>query len=207
MKIAIGAIFRDEYEYIIEWLAWHQIAGFDSFYIADNASTDGTRALLEALADLKYIHLLYQPVLEKQVQILAYKRIMQQAITNVDAVLFIDADEFITHESMNNGDEAKLLKQLLSQKNVGMIGINWRTFGSSGHEFYNDKPVVERFTECSGGLESSTNSFLKSATRISLSQYTGPHKSDVWPEFSRINTQGEKSLILLPLMKKDCLSR
>ena len=105
MKIAIGAIFRDEYEYIIEWLAWHQIAGFDTFYIADNASSDGSTALLEALSDLGFISLIYQPVIEKRVQILAYNRVIEMAMGRVESILFIDADEFLTHESMKDGAE------------------------------------------------------------------------------------------------------
>lgn len=52
MKIAIGAIFRDAFEYITEWLVWHQLTGFDSFYIVDNASSDGSIQLLGVLSDL-----------------------------------------------------------------------------------------------------------------------------------------------------------
>ena len=49
VSIAIGAIFRNEKEYILEWIAWHQSQGIDKFIIYDNESDDGTFELLELL--------------------------------------------------------------------------------------------------------------------------------------------------------------
>lgn len=178
MNIAIGAIFRDEFDYLIEWFAWHEMAGFQSFYIADNGSTDGTLALLEAMAELGRIQLIYQPVVEKQAQLRAYNRIAQQAIGIADAILYIDADEFLTHESMIDGDEYRHLAQLLSRPDVGMVGINWRCFGSSGHKEHGPQPVIERFTDCCSDYQFSKNGHIKSASKISLTKYIGPHKSD-----------------------------
>ena len=162
MKLAIGAIFRDEFEYIVEWLAWHEMAGFSTFYIADNGSTDGTRELLEALSDLGKIHILYQPIVEKQAQIRAYNRIAQLTIDQADAVLFIDADEFLTHDSMEEGAEYNCLKKILEDDEVGMVGINWRCFGSSSLEKQDARPVVERFQHCASDLNQNPNQFLKS---------------------------------------------
>lgn len=191
MKLAIGAIFRDEFDYIIEWLAWHEMAGFSTFYIADNGSTDGTRELLEALSDLGKIHLLYQPIVEKQAQIRAYNRIAQLTIDQSDAVLFIDADEFLTHDSMEEGAEYNCLKNLLEDDEVGMVGINWRCFGSSNLKTQDDRPVVERFTKCLADKYNSKNGYLKSASKLSLSKYIGPHKADFFSDYRRINPKGD----------------
>lgn len=60
-KLCIGAIFKNEYPYILEWIAWHKLCGFDKIIIADNDSDDGTRELLQALDDLGEINLIYQP--------------------------------------------------------------------------------------------------------------------------------------------------
>jgi|GEM_PF-4049655 len=57
MKFGIGAIFKDELDYILEWLAWRRLAGFARFFVADNGSSDGTRQLLEALGEAGLINL------------------------------------------------------------------------------------------------------------------------------------------------------
>jgi len=46
MKIAIVAIFKNEFSYILEWISYHLEIGEDHFYIADNVSDDGTSQLL-----------------------------------------------------------------------------------------------------------------------------------------------------------------
>ncbi|WHI50417.1 glycosyltransferase family 2 protein [Microbulbifer sp. MLAF003] len=55
MKFGIAAIFKNEYEYILEWIVYHQLIGVDAFYIADNVSDDGSSQLLEALDSLGVI--------------------------------------------------------------------------------------------------------------------------------------------------------
>ena len=146
--IGIGAIFRDEYDYLLEWFAWHRIAGFQRFLIADNSSSDGTTALLEAFFELGLIQLIYQPVLEKRAQIAAYARLSVLALhEGVDAVLYIDAEEFLVHESLTDGEERRCLENLLEDPRVGMVGINWRTFGSSGHTIQTADPVIYRFID------------------------------------------------------------
>jgi glycosyltransferase involved in cell wall biosynthesis len=190
-NIAIGAIFRDEFDYIIEWLAWHLMAGFSDFYIADNSSTDGTKELLEALSDLGIIKIIYQPVVDKQAQIRAYNRIAQMSIDESDVILFIDADEFLTHESMENGAEYEHLRNLFKCPEVGMVGINWRCFGSSDLEKQDSRPVLERFTWCLEDSENSKNGHLKSASRIKFTRTIGPHKSDFLEPLKRISPSME----------------
>ncbi len=49
VKIAIGAIVKNEAPYLREWVAYHKAVGVDAFIIGDNDSTDGTRAFPTAL--------------------------------------------------------------------------------------------------------------------------------------------------------------
>lgn len=192
MKLAIGAIFKDEYDYIIEWLAWHKIAGFNDFYIMDNESTDKTTQLLEALEQLGYINLFYQKTLEKNTQIIAYNRIIEKAIGKIDAMLFIDADEFITHDSFIDGKEAEYLKKLLSKPKVGMVGINWRCFGSSGHKKQTKGLVIERFTKCTEKENSGVNQFLKSISKIHLIKSINPHSGKLYDNSIYLNANGQE---------------
>jgi glycosyltransferase involved in cell wall biosynthesis len=193
--LAIGAIFRDEYDYLVEWFAWHLIAGFKRFLIADNGSTDGTLALLEALSDLGVINLIYQPVLEKQAQLVAYQRIAQLAINEaIESVLYIDADEFIVHESMLDGEEYRHLENLLTNTQVGMVGINWRTFGSSGQKIQTSEPVVKRFTDYLGISEQKfvVNQHVKSVTKISHAKEIKVHTSILISPFKQVDVNGKE---------------
>jgi glycosyltransferase involved in cell wall biosynthesis len=190
-SLAIAAIFRDEYDYLIEWFAWHQIAGFKKFFIADNGSTDGTVALLEALGDLGIVELIYQPVLAKRAQLVAYQRLSQAAISHgVECLLFIDADEFLVHDSMIDGEEYECLLRLFDDPRVVMVGINWRTFGSSGQKKQVAEPVVSRFTKCCGEMELSRNGPLKSISRIPFMISIGPHVGVGFPGYKSVDVNG-----------------
>jgi len=204
MKIVIGAIFKNEIDYIVEWIAWHQLAGFNHFIIADNESTDGTTQLLEALEQLKIITLLKQPTLTKNTQILAYNRISEVAINEYDSALFLDGDEFLMHDSFIDGQEHKTLSKLIQNDDVGMVGLNWRCFGSSGQETFNNKPVISRFTWCASEGKSAeqkygANQFLKSASKISYIDRINPHTSRLNGAKKYIDSQNTeiKDFILL----------
>ena len=73
--------------------------------------------------------------------------------TQQTLILFIDADEFVTHESMEDGAEIKHLTILFNDESVGMVGINWRTFGSSGHKNTSNDLIIERLLEVKLVLE------------------------------------------------------
>ncbi|MBN2900165.1 MAG: glycosyltransferase family 2 protein [Clostridia bacterium] len=188
MKIGIGAIFRDEFDYIIEWLSYHIVAGFNDYLIADNGSTDGTRELLEALQEVGFISLLYQPVVENFAQIRAYNKIVEKTIELWDAILFIDADEFLVHDSFVDGAEMSYLINLLSDQTIGLIGINWRCFGSSGLEDQDERLVIERFRWCADDsnivpYSKVFKSILNNNNIKSLSNYSFHQKADVHISF------------------------
>jgi hypothetical protein len=172
-KIAIGAVFRNEEPYVLEWLAWHILAGFQDFLIADNCSNDGTRELLEALNEESLIRLIYQPILTKNSQTVAYSRLSQCAGEKIESILFIDADEFLVHDSMVDGAEYQCLSELLAKPDCAMVCINWRCFGSSGLESSDGRLVLERFNMY--GSDRHINRHLKSASKHRLTSLIGPH--------------------------------
>ena len=185
MELRIGAIFKNEFDYVLEWLAWHQLAGFTKYTIADNGSTDRTLALLEAFNSLGLIDLMYQPRVPGNAQLTAYRRICEKHVGDGSCLLFIDADEFLVHDSMEDGAEYTALKDLLCVADTGMVGINWRCFGSSGLEKKDARPVMERFTECAADVEFSKNCHLKSATKPAYAYQVGPHISYLYPPYKR----------------------
>ena len=60
-KLAACAIFKDEYHYVLEWVWYHILLGFQHFWLYDNGSTDGGQLLLNPLIGLGYVTLIDFP--------------------------------------------------------------------------------------------------------------------------------------------------
>lgn len=161
MRIAIAAIFKDECEYILEWIAYHRtILGIEDFIIADNASNDGTTQLLQALEVAGLIKRLFAPRVDPLIgpQAAAYNQILKLYGKHFDYILFIDADEFLVN---NSGKDLKtVLKQHEKNKDFAGLALNWRIFGSSGNHFQQPGLVIERFKQASLN-EAGTNRHVK----------------------------------------------
>jgi hypothetical protein len=191
LRIAIGAIFKNEAPYILEWIAYHRCVGVDQFFIADNNSDDGSSELLAAL-DAKGVicRLPFPHVPGKAPQMPAYAEILRRYASGVDWMAFIDADEFLVPT-----DGAQTLQPLLQDidKNtdVGAIVVNWATYGSSYHREQTSDLVIERF-----GLRAKQewlpNSHYKSIVRsqATLQQGGNPHAFRLKPAFITVHTNG-----------------
>lgn len=143
MKIAIACIVKNEFDYILEWLAYHRsVIGIQDFIIADNVSTDGTTQLLEALDSLKVIKRIHFPRVEaeKGIQVDAYNYILSEYGSKYDYICFIDADEFIVNNS------SVPFETFLKKSKPDALALNWRIFGSSGQYYQTNKLVIDRFT-------------------------------------------------------------
>ncbi len=144
-KLAIGAIFKNEEPYILEWIAYHRTLGVEEFYIADNNSDDGTTNLLAALHSAGIIRYFPFPHLPNQPpQLPAYQEIMRRFGKRTDWIAFIDADEFLLANDCNER-MSDLLRNL--NPSIGAVAVNWAIYGSSSHEIFSDELVMERFSK------------------------------------------------------------
>ncbi|AQQ66944.1 hypothetical protein Mag101_04300 [Microbulbifer agarilyticus] len=147
-RVGVAAIFKNEFEYILEWIAYHQLIGVDHFYIADNVSSDYSSELLEALDAMGVITRVYFPrVGDQGPQAGAYNKILTEFGGQVDLMAFIDADEFIV--STNEKSLKEHLQPFFESESAGAMALNWRNYGSSGHVLQDCGPVLSRFTRCS----------------------------------------------------------
>ncbi|MBY6206125.1 MULTISPECIES: glycosyltransferase family 2 protein [Halomonas] len=190
-KFCLAGIVKNEVDYMLEWVAWHHLAGFDHVIVADNMSTDGTRSLLEAMELAGLIKLIYQPTLARNTQAHCYNRVLESALGKFEFVMFLDADEFLVHESQRHGEERRLLDELTSCGGVGSISINWRCFGSGGLINKSAEPVLRRFTHCSDSSDFSADRHVKSMIRVDHVKRTGIHASLLICDMRHIDCQGE----------------
>ncbi|MCA2458817.1 MULTISPECIES: glycosyltransferase family 2 protein [Vibrio] len=130
MKLGIAAIFKNEFEFIIEWVCYHRLLGVDKFYIADNVSDDGSSELLQILDYLGYIKRIHFPRVNNiPPQAPAYNFILKEYGNEVDLLAFIDADEFIVCDGLIN--ENKIINDFYRNETLSAMGINWKIYGSS----------------------------------------------------------------------------
>ncbi|MCL2927147.1 MAG: glycosyltransferase family 92 protein [Trichodesmium sp. MAG_R01] len=169
-KVCVCAIIKDEFPYLLEWIAYHRVIGVDYFFIYDNESTDGSTELLEKLEKADIItHIKFPDTTDKVTQHAAYNDCLQQARNITEWIAFIDADEFILPHKHQD------LKTFLEgYSDVDAIAINWKIFGSSGRRYYEKSLLMERFTECST-RNFNHNGNIKTIAKIDDIGHVGTH--------------------------------
>ncbi len=175
MKVGIIAIFKNEFPYILEWIAYHRLIGINQFYIADNISDDGSSQLLEALDQAGIITRIFFPRIgEAGPQMPAYNHILHKYGGEVDLMAFIDADEFICIKGFESIQE--VLAPMMQDSTIAAMGINWRVFGSSQHVFPPKGLVIENYIHHS--LESyDNNRHIKSIVKPSYVKRMHVHEA------------------------------
>ena len=158
---------KNEASYLLEWIAFHRVYGFDTLIIYDNESTDNTRALLEPLAAHGEIEYRFQQDLPEIAPQVAALRDAHERCTT-EWIAFLDADEFLLlHQHRSVGEFLAGFGPEVSQ-----VCINWRLFGSSGQAVRNSGLVIERFRMASM-VTDPVNAHVKSFTRTK--RFQTPH--------------------------------
>lgn len=159
--LSICSIFKNEYPFILEWLAYHRCLGIKHYYIADNTSTDGSKELLIALSEIGIVKYFDYPTEDGTApQIGAYNTLLSKAET--EWLTFIDADEFLT--PVNYEDNLSELNVLLNDERVSAVALNWAVYGSSCAIIPENALVIERLNK-RANKEHSVNLHYKSIIR------------------------------------------
>lgn len=166
------AIAKDEGAYLIEWIAYHRLLGFERIVIYDNGTTDGSEQSMRAMAEAGLIEYRSWPNVEgRSPQISAYVDAAARCETRW--IGFLDIDEFLF--LMRDESVSAFLGRF--GQDVSAIGMNWRIFGSSGLVAADDRPVVERFTRAAeSGFH--INRHLKTLAVAADTYRVSPHR--VW---------------------------
>ncbi len=139
---------RNEGPFIVEWVCWYRMLGFDVL-ISSNDCTDHSPQLLDALAAAGWIrHLPHQPRAGEPPKMSAYRTWHQDPLyTAANWVLTCDVDEFLVLHQHDT------IAQLLGPPphNYRAIAFSWKCFGTSNREKFVDGWVHRQFQRCGMG--------------------------------------------------------
>ena len=148
MNVAIMVISREEELYLDEWITYHFNLGVSHIYFLDNndKGNDNQKNLIEKYGDkITYCDIrgLTYYDLNQNIQMYFYKVFYDKYHSNHDWIMFLDVDEFFTLDSLS-------LNEFFSQdcyKDTCEIVFNWKCYGDNDLVYYENRPVVERFTK------------------------------------------------------------
>jgi len=125
-EVAICAIFRDESEYLKEWLEFHRVIGVEHFYLYNNFSEDNYLEVLQDYIDKGIVTLTDWPY--KQSQMAAYEDCIMKYSSETKWVGFVDLDEFVIP------NKNATIQEFLSEfQRRPVVIINWKYFASAGN--------------------------------------------------------------------------
>lgn len=135
--------------FVIEWVAYYRVLGFDNLIVFTNDCTDGSDALLERLAELGYVsHFDHHPLPGASPQFEAIKIAMSlPVVREAGWLLHVDADEFLD-VSVGEGRIQDLIHTVGCDADV--IAILWKLFGHNGVERWEGGSVLRQFTRSQG---------------------------------------------------------
>ena len=138
-RLAICAIFKNEAAFLLEWIAYHRVVGFDHFYLYDNDSTDGGTDLIRQSSLARHVTVTQWP--PRPGQLSAYRHFINHHAQACDWVAFIDLDEFLL--PLQERSVRSLLDRIPS---ASAMLVQWRVFGPSGWERRPEGFVIDNYT-------------------------------------------------------------
>ncbi|WQJ53288.1 MAG: hypothetical protein [Wendovervirus sonii] len=157
IKVALCAIAKNENLYIREWVEYYKSIGINQIFLYDNNEKDGEQ-FEEVIND--YISDGYVTVIDKRgiekglvynenhvnLQPQCYCECYEKYGNNFDWMCFFDIDEFLTFKNV------QYIQQFIDNKQFDKfdtILIPWETYDDNDMLYYEDRPVMERFTRIS----------------------------------------------------------
>lgn len=144
MTSCIFSCAKNEDNYIYEWIYYHlEFCQFNKIIIydtSDNFSLSKTTINLDDRVEI------YHKPFTGDFSLIQVKYINEFIKNNKNIYKWcaiIDIDEFIVLKQHNNIND--FLNENLKQ---GSLGVNWKFFGNNNKEYYENLPVINRFTKC-----------------------------------------------------------
>ncbi|MBK0326819.1 glycosyltransferase family 2 protein [Rhodobacteraceae bacterium F11138] len=143
MRITAVTCVKNEGPFLLEWIAFNRLLGVTDFLFYSNDCSDGTDALLEALAARGLVRHLRNPAQGRNYQMEALKDARRQdVVQQADWVWITDVDEFL---NIHTGDHT-IPDLIAACGDPQAISINFQFFANDDVDAYVDRPVISQFT-------------------------------------------------------------
>jgi hypothetical protein len=138
--LAACGIYRDEGQYLAEWIEFHRLVGFERFYLYDNRSGDNHREVLAPYVaeGIVVLHDWSVPYVPGQLE--AYEHCIATHGDEARWIAFLDLDEF-----MFSPTHRPIPEVLTEYEHWPGVVVNLATHGPSGHRSKPDGLVIESY--------------------------------------------------------------
>lgn len=149
-ELGIAAMFRNEANYLKEWIEYHHMLGVDHFLLYNDRSTDHWAEVLEPYISSNLVEVFDHnvppgtPVFPIW-QMTAYKDALRRSKGNAKWLAFIDIDEFILPKK--NTTILECLNQFFHS--ASGVYACWINFGTNGVNITPGEPILTRLTASS----------------------------------------------------------
>ena len=193
-ELTVMAMFRDEANYLKEWVEYHHLIGVDHFILYNDRSDDNWEEVLGPYISIGLVEVLdwhkdeATPLFPKW-QVMAYQDALYRLKDRTKWMAFIDIDEFIV--PMGEPTILKGLERHYSQ--ASGVFICWRNFGTGGKYIKPGNLLINQLTIASDPLYP-TNAVGKSIVKVNdveIDQIWSPHQVPLKPGAQYYNGSGE----------------
>lgn len=159
---------KDEGPYILEWVAYHRLIGFNDFLIFTNDCSDGTDMILERLDEMGLVRHMPNPSMythsdRHHWQAIRYANTFPR-LRRSDWIASFDVDEFIC---INTGNG--MLEDLFNAvPDAQLITLNQLDFGCSGEKKFHDRLQIDQFDHS----RDYTGSYMRNHSRRGIKTLT-----------------------------------
>ena len=145
MRITSLTPMKDEAPYLLEWVAYHRLIGFNDIIVFSNDCTDGTDQMLERLDEMGLLRHYANPSMfigagNHHQKMMRYVNTMPR-LARSDWVASFDVDEYVC---VNTGN-GRLEDLFAAVPDANVILMNQHNFGSSGLMEYQDELITRRY--------------------------------------------------------------
>ncbi len=135
---------KNEGPFLLEWVAYHKVMGFDRIVVASNDCTDGSDALLEALQAAGEVVHLANPVAAGEIPQKKAAEVIRAsgAVPDGAWVMWLDSDEYLLPADLA-GRLPALLARVADQD---ALSIAWRFCGDSGNATWPGRQIWPAFS-------------------------------------------------------------
>lgn len=166
-RTCIVTTVRNEGVYLLEWIAWHRILGFDHIFIYYNDNDDYSDELLELLSETGFVTIIKNDMsygTRPQAKVCVHAFSILTDILDYEWAMVIDADEFVAlnKDEFNNINE---YIQWVEKKETDAIAINWKYMASDDDISFVDNFVTDRKTFIDYNVIGLANNIVKSFSK------------------------------------------